>query len=151
MMAAGSTLSGLTITTANNGVISVYGVQADGVAGVTIANNTIITESSSSSAFGIHLSGSTAVVSDNIISATRTTGGGGNAIGLFISSSTATVSGNALSAQGGNVQSYLTLQNAMVLSGSTGNVKGAGTCNVNTASASGSTSIGFTDSSTCGP
>jgi hypothetical protein len=148
-MSTNSTLTGMTINTSNSGTVSIFGARADGASGVTIANNTIFTTSPVANSFGIRIeNGASAIVTGNIITADRSTPGS-NAVALFILTATARVSGNTLTATG-STPNEVYLDGATVLSGSTGNVHGGGTCNIYS-SASGSTPIYFTNNSTCGP
>ena len=88
-------------------------------------------------------------VSNNTLTGTTSAGAYAYALGLIGTTTTATVTGNTLNASGGSTGNYFTFLNATTLtinSGSTGNVKGSGTCS----SAGAITgSISYTDGSTC--
>ncbi|HWK95430.1 MAG TPA: inverse autotransporter beta domain-containing protein [Pseudolabrys sp.] len=154
-MATNSTLTGMTINQTGNGIaINPFGVQASGASGATIVNNTIsVTSTNLGTAFGIRvLDGSSNVtVSGN--KARAINNGGGGAIAFQMSSNggavSAHVSGNTFGATGnpGRVVDLVgSAPPLTVLSGSTGNVRANGVCNV-LGTVFGS--IGFTDGSTC--
>ncbi|MDP1772553.1 MAG: inverse autotransporter beta domain-containing protein [Methylobacter sp.] len=128
-MANNSTLAGMNINQAyGGGVISLLGVNADGVNGATIANNTISVNSSSSNAFGVRVisNASNNTISGNTITVTNTNG---NAIALQMASGgTATVTGNTFYANGTTADYAISRSSSTALSGSTGNVVTAGTC-----------------------
>jgi hypothetical protein len=133
-MANNSALAGMNINqTYGGGVISLLGVNADGVNGATIANNTISINSSSSSAFGVRLinNASNNTISGNTISVTNTNG---NAIALQMAGQSvankaiATVTGNTFYANGTTTDYAIYRDKSTALSGSTGNVVTAGTC-----------------------
>ncbi|MBF0166961.1 MAG: hypothetical protein HQL45_04960 [Alphaproteobacteria bacterium] len=146
-MANNSTLIGMTINQSyGGGVVSAWGVTADGVSGATISNNKITINHASSNAFGVRAvtNSSSIIVSGNTISVTNTNG---HAYGLQVTgTSSATVTGNTFSADGTLSDRAIYLANATIQSGSTGNAILAGTCN----NAGGNTgSIGLTDGTTC--
>lgn len=151
LMGANSTLTGTSVTVSDAaGVIAVYGVQVDGVAGATISNNVISVTDSTSSAIGIRLinTATNATITGNTVTATRTGGGGGNAIGLqMVDNSTATVAGNSFSATGGGGNYGVYRSNSTALTGSTGNVLAAGTCD--TSSGTNTGAISFTNGTSC--
>ena len=151
-MANNSTLSGLTInntdTTGNNAQV----VQASGVSGATISNNTLNateTGGGSSTAHGVDVisSASNITVSNNTITANSN---GGVSIGVQVNGASATVTGNSLSASGaGTTNATVLLSTANILTGSSGNKAVAGSCTVS-AAGTGST-VTFTNAGACGP
>lgn len=151
LMGANSTLTGTSVTVSDAaGVIAVYGVQVDGVAGTTISNNVISTTASTSNAIGIRLinTATNATITGNTVTATRTGGGGGSAIGLqMINNSTATVAANSFNATGGATNYGVYRSNSTALTGSTGNVLVAGTCDTSTGTNTGA--ISFTNGTSC--
>lgn len=151
LMATNSTLSGLTINITRSAGGGAAGVVANGISGATISGNTITgTETGANTGIGLVLNSATNVtVSNNTI--TGTTGAGSTASALSLAgNNTATITGNTLSASGGSTNNYYTFINSFgattINSGSTGNVKGSGTC-YNSGTITGN--IYYTDSSTC--
>lgn len=146
------TIQGLTISNSSgSGSVSRAIYVADGVTGVTIANNTISatqtgTLQAQALAFGNNTSGT---ISGNAITATGT-GSAANARALIVSSTTtATVTGNTLSASGSAVSAndVIVLSSGATTfnSGSTGNVRSNGACSGTSASGS----VSFTNGTTC--
>lgn len=149
-MGTDSTLTGMTVNAVDSGgVTSVFGVQASGVSGATIANNAISATSSTSNAIGLRIiNGATDIlVSGNTISGIRTSNGGTSLALQIIDNSSATLTGNSFDATGGAVQYGVYRGGSTALPGSTGNVMVNGTCEIGGGSNNGT--IGFTDGSTC--
>ena len=150
---SGGTLRGLTISnTPGGGSVSRAVYVADGVTGVTIADNIITaTQTGNVQAQGLAFGNNTsATVRGNVISATGT----GSAIGtralVATNNTTLTIAGNTLSASG----AASAVNDVIVISGigaaftadSTGNIRGNGSCSGGSA---GGTKIFFTNGTTC--
>ena len=114
-----------------------------GHSGTTLSNNTI-----NSGSYGIEVvAGQNVMIRGNTVTATSP-----NVHALYLSSGSsspisATVTGNTLSSSAGYYMSYYQFSGSItVLGGSTGNVRGGGTCNV---AGTISGAVGFTDGTTC--
>jgi len=154
-MANNSTLSGMTINdTENNATVNAIGITASGVSGAHIIGNTVVSTNNGvgGTAHGIMVvSGSSNVlVSGN--SVTVANNSGSTAIGVQVNTSSATVTGNSLSAirssTGGGTFGHTHLQDATILTGSTGNSVVAGPCST---SGTNSGSVSYTNAANCGP
>lgn len=152
-MADYSTLQGMTVRHIHNaGFSNPIAVLADGVTGARILNNTIYTESSSGSAFGVRLERSTNItVGGNSISS-KHNDITAYALALQFVDSSGMAYENTLKASGGAfnyavhfVDAHGTLPE--VLPGSVGNVILAGTCRVDSTVLG--SSLHFVDGTTC--
>ncbi len=149
-MANNSTLSGMVINNTDTTNANSLDVEASGVSGAKIINNTLnATETGAlGTAHGVDvLAGSSNVtVSGNTITAR----GGSLALGVQVNASSATVTGNSLSASGATTtNATASLTNANILSGSNGNTAVAGSCNVIAAGTG--TTVNFNNAAACGP
>lgn len=147
-MAAGSTVSGFTLSYTDTGIGSRV-IYSQDVNNVTISNNTITISKSASTAGAIAISVQNAtnlIVTGNTINATAT-GAGAAAIGLDVSQGSAKISGNTFNSNSSLSTSTTTsLQGVTITAGSTGNVITNGTC----ANNGGNTgSVSFTSGATC--
>ncbi|MGH7014786.1 MAG: inverse autotransporter beta domain-containing protein [Stellaceae bacterium] len=151
-MVNNSTLSGMVINTTDNSIANALAVQANGVSGAKIIDNTInATQNGTGTAHGVDVTGgaSNITVSGNTITA-RGSGGASDAIGVQVNNSSATVTGNSLSASGGvTTNATVLLSSANILSGSNDNKAVAGSCDV--AAAGTGTTVNFTNAAPCGP
>ncbi|HEY3916656.1 MAG TPA: inverse autotransporter beta domain-containing protein [Stellaceae bacterium] len=150
-MANNSTLKGLIINTTDNTGNNALAVQANGVTGATIANNTInATVTAGGTAHGVDVlaGASNITVSGNTITATGA-GGADLAIGVQVNNASATVTGNSLGGSGATTNATVLLSTANILTGSTGNVAVAGSCDL--AAAGTGTTVTFTNAAACGP
>ncbi len=150
MNAGGGTLSGITVTNAYSGGVGGRAVLvADGVANVTIRNNTLsVTQSGANGALALTFGNNTSgVVSGNTLTATGSgTATAMTALGANGVNTSIMVSGNILSASGGTTNNLVLVgAGTTINAGSTGNVRGSGSCNGTPASGS----IVFTNGTAC--
>lgn len=145
-----ATLAGVTVSnTYNDGSGGAAVLLAGGAGNISLLNNTItVSQSGANGAVALGFGGNNAnvLVSGNTLTAT---GSGAaatmTALGANNGNITATVTGNTLNASGGTSNIMANVAGATIKAGSTGNVRGSGTCN----GAPTSGSIGFTNGSTC--
>lgn len=146
-----ATVSGLTVSNAYSGGAGGIAVLMAGAAGnLTILNSTFtVTQSGNNGGAAMTGGGNNAnvLLSGNTFTAigsgTATTMTG---LGINGGNTTITVTGNTISASGGNTNNFMaSVAGATILSGSTGNVRGSGTCN----GAPNSGTLGFTNGTTC--
>ncbi|CAG0977331.1 hypothetical protein MTYP_01561 [Methylophilaceae bacterium] len=130
-MADNSTLSGMTIvrdTPPANG--DPHAVEAIGVNGATIVNNTLTATSTNSNAFGVYIQDSSNItISGNTISGVRPSAVG---IGLYINNSSVKVADNTLGGTGSTSYAVYLVANGgdtvTIQPGSTGNTFSNGVC-----------------------
>jgi len=156
VMANSSTLTGLTInSTVNTSATNALGVRVDNVSGARVIGNTInatFTGGGGGTAHGIDVlnASSNILISGNTVTSVTN---GSIALGIQVNGAahpSATISGNTLSASGGTTRNAtVTLSNANILSGSSGNTAVAGNCDVSTTGVG--ATVGFTNAAPCGP
>lgn len=149
-MGSNSTLTGMTVDAKDAvGLISVFGVEANGVSGATISNNVIAATSSANNAIAVRLVGGSTdtLLSGNTITATRTSAGGNSAGLQIVGGSSVTVVGNSFDATGGIQQFGVYRGGSVALPGSTDNVLVNGSCQAPIGTNTGT--ISFTDGTTC--
>lgn len=148
---AGGTLSNLTVTNAYSDGTGGRAVHvADGSTNVTIANNTITaTQSDTNGAAALSIGQNTSVTArGNTLTATGSgTATTMTALGANSTNTTLTVANNSISASGGGTANNMVwvAGGTTINAGSTGNIRGSGTCNGTPASGS----VGFTDGTAC--
>lgn len=147
---AGGTVSGLNLETSFSGGGGGRTVLvADGSTNVNILNNTItMTQNGANSAVALSMGNNTGgEVRGNVLTVTGSAGAGTLTALAMNSITTVKVSGNTLSASGGtaNYMAWMAGGGTTLSAGSTGNVRGNGTCN----GTSSSGSLLFIDGSSC--
>ncbi|MBS0518093.1 MAG: inverse autotransporter beta domain-containing protein [Proteobacteria bacterium] len=142
-----STVTGLTINNTDATGNNALGIKASGVSGVTISNNVInVTQTGGGTAHGIDvISGSSNVIVSNN-SVTSQSNGANSGIGIQVNGAGATLNGNTLSVTAPGTAKAVVLSNATIGTGSTGNVKSAGSCST---SGTNTGTVFFTDGTTC--
>ena len=152
MMANNSTLTGMTVNNTDATSWNAGGVLATGVSGARITNNTITatqTGFGTAHALDILSSASNVMVSGNTLTAVSPNSF--VALALQVGSSSATVTRNTLSATGlaPSFANHTRLNNANILTGSSGNTVKAGSCSV--VAAGSGTTVTYTNAAACGP